>query len=120
MERINAGSSRWLFLHDVIGDEAEIPHELVMQLQEDRRSLVGMYYYYIRVRNASPMLCRIPAGQGSPQVEEVLDHMRLGISDGDLEENVRNMHVIQVRDREGYYQLSPHIERKIRVLLEIT
>ena len=48
--------------------------------------------------------------------KRVLDHENHGISDLELEDAIRTMTGDRCQD--GWYQMSGHIERKIRVLLE--
>jgi len=117
MGYINVGRSCWVVLRERAVEGGEEEQRLLFErLEDDRRSLVGRNYYFIRVRDAMPCLCRIPAVPGNYCREEVLDHENHGISDLELEEAVRTMTGDRCDD--GWYQMSGHIERKIRVLLE--
>jgi hypothetical protein len=119
MVRIDGGWSRWLFLKNAVWDQQDLPPEFFAQIQEDPRSLIGMNYYYIRMRNDCPILCRMPAGADTVKKEEVLNHTLHGISDDDLIEEVKKSHIPNGNGQKEYYQLSPRIEHKLRVLLEI-
>jgi hypothetical protein len=98
--------------------DASVPayDEILEQLQEYHRSLIGSSYYYIRTENDRTTLCRILPGAGKIFFAEVVDHEKHGISEDDLEEAVS-------RDTgsfstPGYYPVSAHIETKLRVLLD--
>jgi len=117
MGYINVERSCWVVLRERRGKGGEEEQRLLFErLEDDRRSLVGSNYYFIRVLDAMPSLCRIPARPGNDCREEVLDHENHGISDFELEDAIRTMTGDRCQD--GWYQMSGHIERKIRVLLE--
>jgi hypothetical protein len=98
--------------------DASIPDydEILEQLQEYQRSLIGSSYYYIRVENDGMFLCRILPGGGKIFYHEIVDHDKHGISDDDLQTAV-NIDT-GLLSRPGYHQISPHIESKLRVVLE--
>jgi len=90
--------------------------EILEQLQAYHRTLIEKSYYYIRVENARSSLCRIVPGVGKVYFHEVVDHEKHGISDSDLSDAVS-------RDAgsfstPGYHPISPHIETKLRVILD--
>jgi hypothetical protein len=91
--------------------------EILEQLQEYHHSHIGSSYFYIRAEHDRTSLCRIIPGGGKLFFHEIIDHEKHGISEADLE------HAIN-RDTgsfstPGYYPISPHIETKLRVLLDI-
>ena len=90
--------------------------EILEQLQEYHRSFIGSSYYYIRVENERMHLCRILPGGGKIFFHEIVDHEKHGISENDLEEAVRLD--TGSFSTPGYYPVSPHIETKLRVLLD--
>jgi hypothetical protein len=91
--------------------------EILEQLQEYRHSLIGSSYYYIRAENDRTTLCRIIPGGGKIFFHEIVDHNKHGISETDLEEAIRqdpgSFSAL------GYYPISPHIETKLRGLLDL-
>jgi hypothetical protein len=113
----HAGESRWVVISDPVLQPDAGEYDVVFErVQKDRRSLIGNNYYYIRVRCSSPRLCRIPASWQRDTGEETLDHECHGISSHELEEAIRKLMGDLCPD--GCYQISGHIEHKIRVLLE--
>jgi hypothetical protein len=98
--------------------DASVPayDEILAQLQEYHRSLIGSSYYYIRTENDRINLCRIMPGAGKLFFHEIVDHEKHGISDEDLGEAVRvgegSFHT------PGYYPVSAHIETRLRVILD--
>jgi hypothetical protein len=101
-----------------ISPDASIPDydEILEQLQDYERSLIGSSYYYIRVENDRMFLCRILPGGGKIFFHEIVDHEKHGISDDDLETTVRLD--TGLLSKAGYHQISPHIEAKLRVVLD--
>jgi hypothetical protein len=101
-----------------IRPDASIPEydEILKQLHDYHRSLIGSSYYYIRVENERTNLCRILPGGGKIFFHEIVDHEKHGISEDDLEEAVR--FDTGSFSTPGYYPVSPHIETKLRVLLD--
>jgi hypothetical protein len=98
--------------------DASVPayDEIMEQLQEYHRSLIGTSYYYIRAKNDRMVLCRIVPGAGKLFFHEIVDHEEHGISEDDLEEAVSMGE--GVFSTPGYYPVSGHIETKLRVILE--
>jgi len=90
--------------------------EILEQLQEYHRSLIGSSYYYIRAENDRISLCRIVPGAGKIFFHEIVDHDKHGISDDDLEEAVSQD--TGSFSTPGYFPVSSHIETKLRVLLD--
>jgi hypothetical protein len=101
-----------------IRPDAAVPEyeEILAQLQEYHRSLIGASHYYIRAENDRAYLCRILPGGGKIYFHEIVNHDKYGITEDELEEAVR-------LDKgsftsPGYFPLSPPIETKIRVILD--
>ena len=90
--------------------------EFICCVREEVRALVGGHYYFIRVREECVTLCRVPHLAAERSVHEVMDHRQHGISDDDLEHAIRMKmgHGFQP----GYYEISDHIEKKLRALLD--
>ncbi|NTV00403.1 MAG: hypothetical protein HGA55_04685 [Methanoregulaceae archaeon] len=101
-----------------IQPDASVPEydEILEQLQEYQRSFIGSSYYYIRAEKDNMFLCRILPGGGKIFFHEIVDHEKHGISEDDLEEAV--CLDTGLLSRSGYHQISPHIESKLRVLLD--
>ncbi len=101
-----------------IRPDASVPEydAILEQLQEYHRSLIGSSYYYIRAENDRMCLCRILPGGGKIFFHEIVDHEKHGISEDDLEEAVC-LDTGQLSGA-GYHQISPHIESKLRVVLD--
>jgi len=98
--------------------DASVPayDEIMEQLQEYHRSLIGSSYFYVRTENDRISLCRIVPGAGKLFFHEVVDHEKHGISEDDLEEAVSQGEGSFTTP--GYYPVSAHIETKLRVLLD--
>ncbi|MFA4877702.1 MAG: hypothetical protein WC586_09835 [Methanoregula sp.] len=98
--------------------DASVPayDEILEQLQDYQRSLIGSSYYYVRTQNDRTNLCRIVPGAGKLFFHEVVNHEKHGISDDDLEEAVSLG--AGTFTTPGYYPVSGHIETKLRVLLD--
>jgi hypothetical protein len=101
-----------------ISPDASIPDydEILEQLQDYQRSLIGSSYYYIRVENNRMILCRILPGGGKIFFHEIVDHEKYGISDDDLETAIRLD--TGLLSKAGYHQISPPIEAKLRGVLD--
>jgi hypothetical protein len=98
--------------------DASVPayDEILEQLQEYHRTLIGSSYYYVRTQNDTITLCRIVPGAGKLFFHEIVDHEKHGISEDDLEEAVSLGE--GSFNTPGYYPVSAHIETKLRVLLD--
>jgi hypothetical protein len=90
--------------------------EILEQLQDYHRTLIGKSYYYIRSENYRTSLCRIVPGAGKVFFHEVVDHEKHGISEDDLEESVGLDE--GSFSTPGYYPISPRVETKLRVVLD--
>ncbi|HUK38763.1 MAG TPA: hypothetical protein VLV30_06590 [Methanomicrobiales archaeon] len=90
--------------------------EFICCIRHEVRALVGGHYYYLEVREECPCLCRVPHLAVELSAHEVIDHLMHGISDEDLD------HALRMRAgrgyRPGYYEISDHIEKKLRALLD--
>ncbi|MGA2122418.1 MAG: hypothetical protein ABSG49_10330 [Methanoregula sp.] len=98
--------------------DASVPayDDILEQLEEYHRSLIGSSYYYIRTENDRKSLCRIMPGGGKIFFHEIVDHEKHGISEDDLEEAVSQG--TGSFSTPGYYPVSAHIETKLRRVLE--
>lgn len=99
----------------------EIPIEidsLFEHLYEYRKSLIGSSHYFIKVERDCFWLCRIIYAGGKLFFSEIVNHQQFGISDTEIEEAVRlNCNNLCLAD---YYHISPHIEKKLRALLDFS
>ena len=91
--------------------------EVLEWLSDRRESYIGSSYYYIRSGRDIPTICRLNISGGSLYSMEVIDHSQYGITNEDIDE------AILYRDEEteipGHYQISIHIEKKLRTILDI-
>jgi len=83
---------------------------------QDCRVLIGQWYYYLHATNETIDLCRTREDVGRPWLTEVLNAEEYAISEDDLESAVRQW--TNGTMEPGYYQISPQIEQKLRILLE--
>ena len=99
----------------------EIPLEidiLFNHLYEYRKSLIGSSHYFIKVEKGYISLCRMIYAGGKMYFSEIVNHREYGISDIEIEEAVRiNCHNLGLAD---HYHISPHIEKKLRALLDFS
>jgi hypothetical protein len=101
----------------IMPDASEPDYDLIMeQLHDYHKSQIGSSYYYIRTNEDALSLCRIVHGGGKIYFHEILDHEKHGISEDDLEEAV-NLDPGSITTP-GYHIISPHIETKLRTLLD--
>ena len=101
----------------IMPDASQPDYDLILeQVQDYQRSLIGSSYYYIRAGDTGSFLCRIVHGGGKVFFHEVVDHEKHGISSDDIEEAIQfDSGTFTLPD---HYPISPHIEMKLRVLLE--
>ena len=99
-------------------DESEPEYALILdELQNDRRSLIGSSYYYIKSDEAGSNLCRIIHCGGKIYFHEIVNHRQHGISDEDID--------LSVKINTGMYSLPCHypisvlVEKKLRILYDI-
>jgi hypothetical protein len=90
--------------------------EFVCCIREEVRALVGGHYYFIEMREEFATLCRVPHLAGERFEHECIDHLQHGISDEDLDHAIRMK--VGHGFRPGYYEISDHIEMKLRALLD--
>jgi hypothetical protein len=99
----------------------EIPIEidiLFKHLYEYRKSLIGSSHYFIKVERDCFSLCRMMYAGGKLYFSEIVNHQEYGISDTEIEEAVsQNCHNLCLAD---HYHISPHIEKKLRALLDFS
>lgn len=105
------------FINNVTDEPESDLDMLFFQLQEYRKSLIGSSFYFIRADQPSPALCRLIYGGGRLYSTEILDHEQHGISDEDIEEAIK--HDRESMNIPGHHHISPHIEKKLRVLFEL-
>lgn len=104
----------WLFVspkrHKIeLGLAEEDPDEFT-------RDLIGSHYYWIRVQQYIPELCRMANRTDNLILYEVLQHENLGITDDDLEHAVNRANGELTVNRE--YRISGHIKTKLQILYE--
>ena len=90
--------------------------EILEQVQEYQTSFIGNSYYYIRTDESYSSLCRIIHGGGRVFFHEIVDHRTHGISDEDLERAI--CEDFGIFSLPGHHPISPHIEMKLRALLD--
>jgi len=101
----------------IMPDASEPEYEEILErLQDYQSSLIGSSYYYIRAGEGYFSLCRIVPGGGKVFFHEVVDHEKHGISEDDIEEAIQQD--TGKLTLPTYYPISPHIEQKLRVVLE--
>ena len=98
--------------------DASVPayDEILEQLRDYHRSFIGSSYYYIRDEGEKCSLCRILPGGGKIFFHEVVDHEKYGISEDEIEQAVH--YDTGQFSVEGYHPISPHIESKLRVIID--
>jgi hypothetical protein len=99
-------------------DGSEPEYEAILeQIQYYRQSMIGSAFFYIRARVTEGFcLCRIIPGGGKIFFHEIVDHQRYGISDEDMEEALK--YDTGAFTLPGHFHISPHIEKKLRALLD--
>jgi hypothetical protein len=96
-------------------DESEPEYTLILnELQDDRRSIIGMSYYYIKSDPEGFALCRIIHGGGKVYFHEIVDHRKSGISDEDIELSAEMDP--GTFELPGYFHISALVEQKLRAL----
>jgi hypothetical protein len=99
----------------------EIPLEIEIlfnHLYEYRKSLIGSSHYFIKVEKGCISLCRMIYAGGKMYFSEIVNHREYGISDIEIEEAVTiNCQNLCLDD---HYRISPHIEKKLRALLDFS
>lgn len=96
-------------------DESAPEYELILdELQDDRRSLIGSSFYYIKSDEIGFALCRIIHGGGKIYFHEIVDHPKYGISDEDIELSATLDPGTFALP--GHYHISTLIEQKLRAL----
>lgn len=95
---------------------ASVPQfdEIMEHIQVYPGSCIGISYYYIRAEREEASLCRIVPGGGKIFFHEVVDHVKHGISDDEIDQVV----IRHASSVPGYYPISPSIENKLKVLFE--
>jgi hypothetical protein len=89
---------------------------IIGQLLESRKSQIGASYYYIRADENICALCRILPGGGKVFFHEIVNHEQHGISDEEITDSIRQDPGLF--SLPGHYQISPHIETKLRALYD--
>ena len=101
----------------IMPDASEPDYQTILeQLQDYQSLLIGSSYYYIRAGEGYCTLCRIVPGGGKIFFHEIVDHEKHGRSEDDLEEAIQqDTGQLTIT---SHYPISPHIERKLRVVME--
>jgi hypothetical protein len=90
--------------------------QIIAHLSEYGTAMIGRSYFFIRSRGSDASLYRTNVGYGRIYSSEVIEHYRYGISDDDID------HAIRIAPPQseiaGYYPVSDHIEKKLRVLFD--
>ena len=108
---------RWLRINPGAKYKIDDPFERLVEESDDEMwVLIGQWYYSLYVHNKNIDLCRTQGKIGQPSLTEVMKHGHLGISDDDLEYAVN--YESGGTFGSGRYRISPHIERKLRILFE--
>jgi hypothetical protein len=102
----------WLFLSPL--ESRQEPENRFDGDIDKKRLQIGSYYYWVRVIQSIPELCRLAVRKDSLILYEVLQHNSMGISDDDLEDAVRQDDGELIFSRE--YRISNHIKRKLQIL----
>lgn len=102
----------WLFLSPL--ERRQEPENRFNGDIDKKRLQIGSYYYWVRVIQSIPELCRLAVRKDSLILYEVLQHNSMGISDDDLEDAVRQDDGELIFSRE--YRISNHIKRKLQIL----
>lgn len=90
---------------------------ILERIQYHRSSMIGSSFFYIRARDTGDFcLCRIIPGGEKIFFHEIVDHDRYGISDDDLSDAEKYDNGAFCLP--GHIHISPHIEKKLRALLE--
>lgn len=90
---------------------------ILEQIQNYRKSMIGRSFFYIHAGDSEQLcLCRIIPGSGKIFFHEIVDHGKYGISDEDMEEAQKDD--TGAFTLPGHFHISPHIEKKLRVLLD--
>jgi hypothetical protein len=79
---------------------------------EETRILIGNYYYWVRVSQELPELCRTNRHVSGSVRYEILNHQNFGITDTDLEEIVR----YACNPMAHEYRISGRVKRKLQAL----
>jgi hypothetical protein len=104
----------WLFLSPL--ERKRDPDWNLGHINDPGRILIGSHYYWIRVLQSVPELCRMADRKDSLVLYEVLHHENLGISADDLEDAVRQANGELMVSQE--YPVSDHVKRKLQILNE--
>ena len=117
MTTVHRTTSTYTVPRYIMPDGSEPEYEAILeQIQNYRKSQIGSSYYYIRAGEESTLLCRIIPGGGKVFFHEVVDHENHGISEEDIDEAIKGD--TGTFTLPGHYHISPHIEKKLRALLE--
>jgi hypothetical protein len=90
--------------------------QIIAHLSEYGTAQIGHSYYYIRSQRNSASLYRANIGYGRIYSSEVIDHHLYGVSDDDIDYALRI--APPPGEIRGYYPVSDHIEKKLRVLFD--
>jgi hypothetical protein len=103
-------------VHDGPGPGPEKELGQTGQRADDPYVLIGEWYYYLHVRGKQIEMHRTQQKTGQPSLTEVVKPDRFAISADDLDCAVNYWACGSFEP--GHYRISPHIERKLRILFE--
>jgi hypothetical protein len=90
--------------------------QIIGHLSESGTIMIGPSYFFIRTQGNSASIYRTNISYGGIYSSEVFDHLSYGISDDDIDD------ALLVADPEceiqGFYPISEHIEKKLRILFD--
>jgi hypothetical protein len=102
---------------DTTADGSAPEYEAILeQILDHRKSMIGRSFFYIHAGESEQLcLCRIIPGSKKIFFHEILDHQKYGISDDDMEQALKSDKGTFTLP--GHFHISPHIEKKLRALL---
>lgn len=93
-------------------NRSEPKYDLIMrQLLDSPRSPAGLSNYFIQADQDKGCICRIRAGNSAVLFYEILNHIRDGISDKDIQDAVRDPS--NACPLPGYFYITPKIKEKL-------
>jgi hypothetical protein len=94
-------------------NKSEPKYDLIRkQLLDSSGCPAGSSNYFIWADQDNGCICRIRAGNGTVLFYEILDHLREGISDEDIQDVLNDP--ANLCPLPGYFYLTPKIEEKLR------
>lgn len=91
-------------------------YELIWQEPVDSPQITDIFsHYFIRAEQGQGAVCGIRARNGSVMFYEIVDNLRAGISDEDIQQALRDP--ANACPLPGYYYLPRHLAEKLRETL---